>query len=322
MREDIVTIEVQRPPGTVNPPNKVWGTNESGVAGWVDDKQGGPHTHEISDISGLDDALDGLDDALKTLAVYVEGAVWTVNGQAPDDEGNVNVDVSGFITVDDLEPYAKTEDLDKKSDKGHGHQLEDITGQEDLVRNEDLIGYAKEEHRHEFSSIDNVPEFLTQVDLEGYATNESLEAKADLEHSHTISQISGLQESLGGKEDKGHTHVEADITDLQDYALTSDLTGVVRDSDLTTRLADYAKTEDLDTKADKNHSHTMSDISGLGDWKNDVDTKLSSTKSVPGIVDLASLSPDIGDSVFVVELSKPVWRSDSGWVYADGTEVE
>lgn len=45
-------------------------------------------------------------------------------------------------------------------------------------------------------------------DLSRYATIEQLNTKADIEHSHEIPDINGLQNALANKSNEGHTHTE------------------------------------------------------------------------------------------------------------------
>lgn len=62
-------------------------------------------------------------------------------------------------------------------------------------------------------------------DLSGYATIEQLNAKADVEHSHEISDITNLQYILANKSNEGHTHTEfytkTEIDNAIDYSFTT-----------------------------------------------------------------------------------------------------
>lgn len=61
---------------------------------------------------------------------------------------------------------------------------------------------------------------------------ELFEGKANLQHTHQTSDITGLDTALGGKANATHTHVCTDITDLEtklnEYAKKSDITTVYR----------------------------------------------------------------------------------------------
>lgn len=80
-------------------------------------------------------------------------------------------------------------------------------------------------------------------DIEGFQDSidelqDSIDGKADLVHSHIISDVNNLQTELDSKQPVG------------DYATNTDLDN------------------GLNTKADVNHTHIMSDITGLGDALN------------------------------------------------------
>lgn len=73
-----------------------------------------------------------------------------------------------------------------------------------------------------------------------FATMSDLDAKADLVHTHEISDVTGLITALSGKSEIDHTHQIADVDGLE------------------TALSD------LDTnKANTVHTHTTSDVAGL-----------------------------------------------------------
>lgn len=67
-------------------------------------------------------------------------------------------------------------------------------------------------------------------------TKDTLDAKADTGHTHTISNVTNLQTTLDGKASSTHTHTISDVTNLQ-----------------TT----------LDGKASSSHSHSISDVTNL-----------------------------------------------------------
>ena len=67
-------------------------------------------------------------------------------------------------------------------------------------------------------------------------TKDSLDAKANTGHTHTISNVTNLQTTLDGKASSTHTHTISDVTNLQ-----------------TT----------LDGKASSSHSHSISDVTNL-----------------------------------------------------------
>ena len=65
------------------------------------------------------------------------------------------------------------------------------------------------EKRLESGNIDENALYLTPeeaIDLTPYATKDEVKNKADLEHSHTIDEIGGLQSVLDSKSDSTHNH--------------------------------------------------------------------------------------------------------------------
>ena len=79
----------------------------------------------------------------------------------------------------------------------------------------------------------------------------ALDGKADVVHSHVVSDVDGLQSALDGKADAGHQHVIADVTGLQDAL---DNAGEVSQSDLDAALLG---------KSDVGHVHTIEQVAGL-----------------------------------------------------------
>ena len=133
--------------------------------------------------------------------------------------------------------------------------------------------------------------------------NTELDAKADAEHTHEVSDINGLRDSLDSmtaqiqengsdlervaaemdtKAPMKHTHEIADVTDLQttlDGKAAVEHTHEIADiTDLADALADKAEaththemdevnglTDALDTKAEVEHTHDIEDVTGLQD---------------------------------------------------------
>lgn len=83
------------------------------------------------------------------------------------------------------------------------------------------------------------------ADVSNLATKEEVQAKADVEHSHEIADVSGLQDALDGKQATG------------DYALKSELPSV--EGLATTE----ALTSGLEAKADSEHTHELADVTDI-----------------------------------------------------------
>lgn len=83
-------------------------------------------------------------------------------------------------------------------------------------------------------------------------------SKADVVHTHSISQVTGLQTALDARALVTHTHVAADITDLQ--ALLDGKANVVHAH----TIADVTGLQSaLDGKASVTHTHAIADVTGL-----------------------------------------------------------
>jgi len=96
----------------------------------------------------------------------------------------------------------------------------------------------------DYNSLDNLPNLSFGVgDINGL--QDALDAKAGLDHNHTIANVFGLQSALDGKALSSHGHVISDIVDLQ------------------ARLNEKALVTDLSGKADALHTHFAEDITDL-----------------------------------------------------------
>ena len=111
--------------------------------------------------------------------------------------------------------------------------------------------------------------------LEGYATEEWVESKGYLTSHQDLTDYA-TKEQLSTKADKEHTHLLKDITDyvapnLSIYATKEEipsLEGYATEKWVNSKgyltshqsLADYATKEQLSTKADKEHTHLLKDI--------------------------------------------------------------
>ena len=166
----------------------------------IEGKADEDHKHEIADVTGLQGQLDGK--------------------ASKADLKNI-----------DLSDYAKQEDLNGKADKDHTHNISDVSGlQPDLNK---LIEIMK------VDEDGNLQYRRLNADREDWKSALASNKVALKGHTHSISDVSGLQGQLDDKVDK------------------ADLENVDVD------LSEYAKKSDLNNKADNNHSHVISDVSKL-----------------------------------------------------------
>lgn len=67
-------------------------------------------------------------------------------------------------------------------------------------------------------NLDEYAFYLTpdeEIDMSSYATTEQLNAKADLSHTHVVSDVTDLQTALDGKANSAHTHDERYYTESE-----------------------------------------------------------------------------------------------------------
>jgi hypothetical protein len=148
---------------------------------------GGPHTHPISDVVGLQTALDGKQ---------------AVGSYAATSHSHIIADTTGLQAALDGKQAAGS-----YAAASHGHVIADVTGLQTALDGKQASGsYAAASHSHIIA------------DTTGLQT--ALDGKAATSHSHIIADVTGLQTALDGKQaagsysTTGHTHVAADITDF------------------------------------------------------------------------------------------------------------
>lgn len=190
---------------------------------------------------------------------------------------NAGLDLSEYVKEEDLDDFATQSALvegmasldskiESKADKDHKHSLYDVIGlpsqldskasQSDLA-NIDIGASASDLARLE-AKVDtkatkaraNDDGEIQYYNSEDYIwqTDDSSEQVALKDHTHPISDITGLQTSLDNK---------ANVDDLDDLGID---------------LTSYATKSDLASKSDKGHSHNMSDVVGL---ENELDKKVN-----------------------------------------------
>lgn len=138
-----------------------------------------------------------------------------------------------------------------------------------FIKNKPTLGTLASKNSIAYTEVTGTP------DLSVYALGSTLTAelakKANLSHTHTTAQITGLDTALAGKAPSSHTHTTAQITGL-DTALagkapSSHTHTSAQITDLSNTLAPYAKTTDVNTglagKANKAHTHTVSQITDM-----------------------------------------------------------
>ena len=143
-----------------------------------------------------------------------------------------------------------------KGDKGD----QGIPGDVTQLRGEITAGIA--------AVVDGAPEDLdTLREIAAYAEanrgitdqlNAAIGGKADKSHTHSQSQVTGLDTVLSGKSDTGHKHTTDDITDF-----ATEIGKKANSSHTHSQSQVTGLTTALDGKADATHTHTTSQVTGL-----------------------------------------------------------
>lgn len=98
----------------------------------------------------------------------------------------------------------------------------------DFIKNKPTLGTLASKNSIAYTEVTGTPDLSVYV--LGSTLTAELAKKANLSHTHTTTQITGLDTALAGKAPASHTHTVSQITDL------------------TTTLAPYAKTTDVNSK--------------------------------------------------------------------------
>jgi len=248
----------------------------SNIQAQINAKAASSHTHAMSDITGLSDALAG-----KAAATHGH-------------------EISEITDLSDT--------LAGKAAASHSHAITDITNLQTTLN-------AKAASTHTHGNITNAGAIGTDSGLIVVTTTSGvLTAKtianaglAAASHSHAMSDITGLSDALAGKAASSHSHAIADITNLQTtlnakaasdhvhgnitnagaIGSTSGLivvtttNGVLTTSTITTTKLGYLSgvTSDIQTqlnaKAASSHSHAISEITNL---QSTLDAKATTAK--------------------------------------------
>jgi hypothetical protein len=173
------------------------------------------HSHVISDVTGLQTALDGKQ------ATLVSGTnIKTVNGETLLGSGNLVISGGGghggHTSWGDIDGT-----LSNQTDLQNA-----LNGKEGTI----TAGTTSQYYRGDktFQTLDKAAVGLSNVDNTtdankpvSTATQTALNAKANTSHSHIIGDVTGLQTALDGKQASGsyaaasHSHIIADVTGLQ-----------------------------------------------------------------------------------------------------------
>lgn len=142
------------------------------------------HTHTMSDVTGLAEALADKSDA-------AHSHTWASISGKP----------SSFIPSDHTHLISEVTGLQEQLDSKVTTEYAEGTyaKKSELPQPVDLSGYATKQSVDSLSQTVNALSGTGDVDLTGLATKEELNSKANTEHTHSMTQITGLQEALNTK---------------------------------------------------------------------------------------------------------------------------
>lgn len=133
------------------------------IEGEVNKKANASHGHDISDINGLQSALDGKSGVGHTHSEYVTGTDF--NAYTSWIEGEVN----------------------GKSDIGHTHSISNVSGLQSA-----LDGKSNTGHGHTISNITNLQSTIESIYSDMGLQDEAIAGKSDIGHKHKKSEITDL----------------------------------------------------------------------------------------------------------------------------------
>ena len=215
------------------------------------------HTHTVSDITDLDPSQFGAVSDVKVNNVSVVS-----NGVANIDTSDLatktEIQSAGYVTASDLTGYATDQEL--------------ATATAPVTLNVTAGGSN--------ISIDQTPTQGSTDAVSSGGTYTALEGKANVSHTHTLSEITDFNAAdLGTVKDVKVNNVSVldangvAKVDLSNYALASS-------------LSDYALASALAGKANASHTHTASEITDLNVGITGVKVNNASLTPTAGVVDI------------------------------------
>ena len=263
----------------------------SEVSGELAKKSNVGHTHQISDITDLLTQFDGYAteewvESKGYLTEHQDLSTYAKKADIPSLEGYATeqwVNSKNYLTShQSLEDYAKKTELANyytkvESDDKYalsadipslnGYATEQwVTNQGYLTTHQSLTDYAKKtELANYYTKVESDDKYALKTSiptLDGYATEEWVNSKGFLTTHQSLSDYAKKTELANyytKAESDGKYALSADIPSLNGYATEQ---WVTNQGYLTTHqsLEDYATKEQLSTKADKEHTHLLKDI--------------------------------------------------------------
>lgn len=221
-----------------------------------------------SDLQTIVDAMNAMATVIegKANAVHshtaadLSGVVKTVNGNAPDADGNITITNSGMTATEILDAL-KTVD-----GTGSGIDADTLDGL-------DSTAFALANHVHDYAptshahTLENVTGLVTALAGKSDTNHDHNTAYAAISHAHAIENVTGLATALSGKADTAALNslietvneIDGDVTDLEN--------AIANKADENHTHDDYISAQTyangMNGKADVSHTHAISDVSGL-----------------------------------------------------------
>jgi 23S rRNA pseudoU1915 N3-methylase RlmH len=222
---------------TVTETGKTWSSFK--FSSELDSKSNTGHTHQMSEVSGLTGTIDKIENELSEHQGTISGIVEDIADMAAtllDHENRIEelsartYSAGSHILIDSANTISalyQSSDFDISGLTDSQNLRETWSGKQDalsagtgiIIDANNVISVNEEE-------IAEIDDTVTETGKtwSSFKISSELDNKSNTGHTHTISDVTGLQNLLDGKSDTGHTH--------EQYSLTS-------------------------------HTHTISDISGL-----------------------------------------------------------
>jgi len=169
--------------------------------------------------------------------------------------------------------------------------------------------FAPSAHTHSVSDVTGL-----QTALDGKQASGSYAAST---HSHAISDVTGLQTALDGKAATSHTHTIANVTGLQTALDGKQATGTCSLLGHTHLVADVTGLQtQLDGKADSSHTHTIANVIGLQTALDGKQAAGNYATLVSGVVPSSQLPSYVDD---VLEYATLPATGETGKIYVNTT---
>lgn len=191
-------------------------------------------------------------------------AKWVEKGSLQGPPGEIP-DVSDFLRDGDVSSAISGSSDKVASDKAVKDYVDSVNSEldgkisaeatsrqeQDEVLLGQISGKANVEHSHEINDVTGLNEKIIQIESD-------IDNKADAVHTHEMSAVNGLDGALDSKADSTHTHAINDVTGLRDEI---DGKSAISHTHVSSDVTDLQGK--LDAKSNTGHTHEISNVTGL-----------------------------------------------------------